>query len=217
MKSIILSKTYPPPPFCEKEILRYANCKNENENIRALVNKCINEIKNKLTYRVCYGELPIKITDNICDFETFSVKSEKLAFNLKGAEKTILFAATIGTEIDRIIIKYGRLSPVKSLIFHAIGTERIEALCDAFCADIEKEYHIQLAQRFSPGYSDLPLSDQKNIFAVLEPEKRIGLTLNDSFVMSPSKSVTAFIGLNGKQNLNKCSDCNKLDCTFRGV
>ncbi len=219
MNSVILSKTYIEPPFCEKEILRYAGCRGEREEISVLLKECTDEVKDKLAYKVCYRELPIKTVGDTCDFEVFSVHSEKLARNLKGCEKVVLFAATVGVEIDRLIGKYGRLSPTKALLFQAIGTERIEALCDAFCADIKKEYKTGLEPRFSPGYGDLPLSAQKNIFAVLDPERRIGLTLNSSLLMSPSKSVTAFVGLGSteKTNSNKCSLCEKTDCTLRGV
>lgn len=216
---MILSKTYIEPPFCEKEILRYAGCRGEREEISVLLKECIDEVKDKLVYKVCYRELSIKTVGDTCDFEVFSVHSEKLARNLKGCEKVILFAATVGVEIDRLIGKYGRLSPTKALLFQAIGAERIEALCDAFCADIKKEYNTGLEPRFSPGYGDLPLSAQKNIFAVLDPERRIGLTLNSSLLMSPSKSVTAFVGLGSteKTSSNKCSLCEKTDCTLRGV
>lgn len=219
MNSVILSKTYIEPPFCEKEILRYAGCRGEREEISVLLKECIDEVKDKLVYKVCYRELSNKTVGDTCDFEVFSVHSEKLARNLKGCEKVILFAATVGVEIDRLIGKYGRLSPTKALLFQAIGAERIEALCDAFCADIKKEYNTGLEPRFSPGYGDLPLSAQKNIFAVLDPERRIGLTLNSSLLMSPSKSVTAFVGLGSteKTSSNKCSLCEKTDCTLRGV
>lgn len=219
MNTVVLSKTYPAPPFCEKEILRYAGCKYASEETRALLNDCLKEIKDKLIYQVCYCELPVQISGDICDLALFRVASEKLARNLKEAEKVILFAATVGIETDRLIAKYGRLSPAKALMFQAIGAERIEALCDVFCADIKEEYHTEALPRFSPGYGDVPLSVQKEIFAVLEPHKKIGLTLNNSFLMSPTKSVTAFLGLGGRQKptLNKCSNCNNLNCTFRGV
>lgn len=195
MNSVILSKVYTEPPFCEKEILRYAGCKEANNEIVELVRSCINEIKDKLTYKVCYGQLGVKICDDICDFGAFTLQSKNLAFNLNGCESVILFAATVGALIDRLIARYGRISPSKALIFQAIGAERIEALCDAFCADISKEYNIRTRPRFSPGYGDLPLTSQKDIFAVLSSEKLIGLTLNDSLLMSPSKSVTAIVGL----------------------
>ena len=80
-------------------------------------------------------------------------------------------------------------------MMQAIGAERIEALCDAFCDDMEKEMGVSLRPRFSPGYGDLPLSVQKDIISLLEAPKRIGLSLNDSLLMSPTKSVTAFAGI----------------------
>ncbi len=79
--------------------------------------------------------------------------------------------------------------------------------------------HTGQRPRFSPGYGDLTLLAQKDIFAVLDCGKRIGLTLNDSLLMSPSKSVTAFVGIGGnqKQTQEKCSACQMANCTFRGV
>ena len=198
MNSVILSKTYKSPPFCEREILRYAGCKGADETITALLSECINEIKDKLTYKVCYCELPLKTNGDVCDFEVFSLSSEKLSLNLKECDKAILFAATVGIEIDRLIAKYGILSPAKALLFQAIGAERIETLCDTFCNDIKKEYNTALKPRFSPGYDDLPLLAQKDIFSILDCERKIGLTLNNSLLMSPSKSVTAFVGLAAK-------------------
>ncbi len=220
MNSVISSKTYNEPPFCEKEILRYAGCKEANSEISALVKSCINEIKTKLTYKVCYRQFEVKICNDICDFGAFTLRSKNLALNLSGCESGILFAATVGVGIDRLISKYGRISPSKALMFQAIGAERIEALCDTFCADISKEYNVGTKPRFSPGYGDLPLAAQKDIFAVLSPEKQIGLTLTDSLLMSPSKSVTAIVGLSDKTEnttTNKCALCDKRDCTFRGV
>ena len=218
MNSVILSKNYNEPPFCEKEILRYAGCKDADSEISALVKSCIDEIKTKLTYKVCYRQFEVKICDDICDFGAFTLRSKNLALNLKESESAILFAATVGVEIDRLIARYGRISPSKALMFQAIGAERIEALCDTFCVDISKEHNVGTRPRFSPGYGDLPLLAQNDIFAVLSPEKQIGLTLNDSLLMSPSKSVTAIVGLGGEEKQkNKCSACNMKNCAFRGA
>ena len=48
--------------------------------------------------------------------------------------------------------------------------------------------------RFSPGYGDVDLAVQKDFFRLL-PCTRIGLTLMDTLIMSPEKSVTAFVGI----------------------
>ena len=195
MNSVILTKTYSKMPFCEKEILRYAGCKEADSAISSAIKDCINEVAEKITFKVCYCELPFKTDGKLCDFEVFKAQSENLAKNLSGCKRVILFAATVGIEIDRLITKYGRLSPHKALIIQAIGAEQIEALCDRFLEDVKKEYACELKPRFSPGYGDLSILAQKDIFNLLEPERKIGLTLNSSQLMSPTKSVTAFVGL----------------------
>lgn len=207
---MIITKTYKEPPFCEKEILRYAGCRNEDEDVLSLIHSCIDEVRQKLLYKVCYGEFDVDFLD---------VKFKMLSKNLENCSSVIIFAATIGVEIDRLIAKYSRISPSRALILQAIGTERIESLCDEFCKDIEKEKNMSLTNRFSPGYGDLPLSIQKDIFDILDCSKRIGLTLNDSLIMSPSKSVTAFVGVSNEKivKINKCSLCNKKDCAYRGT
>ena len=124
--------------------------------------------------------------------------SAALSKNLQNAESVILFAATVGVGIDRLISRYTRLSPAKAAILQAFGAERVEALCDAFLKEYEEEAGVKLLPRFSPGYSDLPLEVQRDIFALLDVPKYIGVSLNDSLLMSPSKSVTAFVGANKK-------------------
>ena len=185
----------------------------------ALLESCVDEVRDKISYRVCYRELPITISGDLCDFERFRFRSVHLATHLKDCQYVVLFAATIGVGIDRLIAKYGRLSPAKALMLQAIGAERIEALCDTFCDDMARELHTGQKTRFSPGYGDLPISVQKDIFALLDCSKQIGLTLNDSLIMSPSKSVTAFLGIGGdqKQTPNRCSTCPIQGCTFRGT
>ena len=192
---MILTKTYKALPFATKEILRYAGCKTADDGIAALLDTCLKEVQDKLVYKVCYRELPIFLNDNICDFGVFSVHSQNLAANLKDAKKVVLFAATVGIEIDRLIARYSRISPSKALMFQAIGAEGIESLCNTFCKDLARQMGVGLSPRFSPGYGDLPLDTQKNIFSVLDCPKQIGLSLNNSLLISPSKSVTAFTGI----------------------
>lgn len=211
---MVITKTYKEPSFCEKEILRYAGCKSADAQLLQLLRTCIEEVKGKLSYQICYLELPVVVEGETCDFSCLQVVSKDLARNLKNRDKVILFAATIGVEMDRLIGKYSRLSPTKALLMQAIGAERIEALCDVFCEEL------QLASRFSPGYGDLPLDTQTKIFQILACQKHIGLALTDSLLMMPSKSVTAFAGVsNHTQNDNlqhkDCTACPKTDCAFR--
>lgn len=193
----VITKTYPAPEINVREALRYAGCARGNYEMLELFHSCVDEAESLLKYKVCYCVLDAKVHNGICDFDYFSVQSEKLAKNLSGCERVLLFAATIGTAFDRIIAKYTQLSPSRAVMFQALGTERVESLCDMFCADFETENNVVLKPRFSPGYGDFPLSVQKDIFSVLNCPKNIGVYLNDSLLMSPSKSVTAFAGIGG--------------------
>ena len=194
--SVVKTKILSAPPKNEREILRYAGSAGaSSEDILSLVSDCLAEVQRFAEYKVCYAELPISISDDVCDLGALSVRSSHLAKNLASSESVILFAATVGVGIDRLIAKYSSLSPARALILDAIGAERIESLCDAFCKEYEKEHGVKLAPRFSAGYGDLPLEAQKEIFSLLAPQKNIGLFLNSSLSMSPSKSVTAIIGI----------------------
>ena len=80
----------------------------------------------------------------------------------------------------------------------AAGAMFIESYLDSFNAQLEKEAEEQgfkLHSRFSPGYGDVSLEIQRHFFSILPCTQRIGLTLTNSLVMAPEKSVTAFIGM----------------------
>ncbi len=193
--NILLQKNYTEIPINKAEILRYAGCKNDCE--LPLVDECLSEVKDKLFYKICYRFFDVKFTENEIDLGFAKTNSESLRRNLDGCEKIILFSATIGIEIDRLIKKYNKISPSRALVFQAIGAERVESLCNSFNEEMSEEF--LLKPRFSPGYGDLSLDIQKDIFNVLECPKNIGVTLNDSLLMSPSKSVTAIIGIQGRK------------------
>lgn len=215
--STIFTKIFNAPPFNKSEILLYAGAKEDTPEILELIDSCIEEVTDKISYKVCYGQFPVFINGNIVNLSFTETESRSLSKNLVCCRSIILFGATVGIEIDRLISRYGKISPSRALIFQAIGAERIESLCDEFTKFIQKEYGATVP-RFSPGYGDLALKLQKDFFRVLEPSKRIGLTLNESMLMTPTKSVTAIIGISdedcGESNHN-CKDCNKTDCIYR--
>ncbi len=191
---IVLKKSYNVKPFDKKEILRYAACSGSTENIDSLLGECIKECSDVFTYNVCFCEVPIKTDGNVIDIGFAKIESTSLKKNLQGCNSAVLFAATVGLQIDRIIAKYSRISPAKAVIFQAIGAERIEALCDAFEGDMKRQY-LSLKPRFSPGYGDFNIDTQRDVLDYLDSYRKVGISINDSFLMSPSKSVSAIIGI----------------------
>ena len=188
-------KTYTDIDVDRKSILRYAQCFEDDMQVENLVGECLQE--SSFSYKVCYREFDVNRLDDKLDLTFCTTDSKSLKKLFEGCKKVLLFAATVGFDVDRKITKYSKINPAKALIFQAIGTERIESLCDSFEADIKREKGYFLTTRFSPGYGDLPLEMQKDVFRVLDCYKNIGVTLNESLLMSPSKSVTAIIGIQG--------------------
>ena len=191
-------------PVNRREIWRYAGFKGQPDKpLNELLDMVIADFEGKLNYRVCYRKF--------CDL-SFGKDSKDLQKALRGSKEVVLFAATVGLEIDRYIAKYQHISASRALLAQAYGAERIEALCDAFCQEFAGR-----TRRFSPGYGDLPLEAQKEIFALLDCSKHIGVSLNDSLLMTPSKSVTAVFGIGGAMEscAEKCEFCSNSECNYR--
>ncbi len=195
MAGVLQIRAYAPPPVDRGEILRYAGMKKDGlVDVKDLLEECIAEVDKKLVYKVVYRTCPVYKEGNNISFGSFTVSSESLRKNLSGCSRVVFFAATVGMELDRLIVRSMHTSAAKALFFQAIGAERIESLCNLLERDIAKEEG-ELSPRFSPGYGDFSLAAQKDIFALLTPEKTIGLSLTDSLLMTPSKSVTAIVGV----------------------
>lgn len=200
-----------------EEIFRYAGVRKASSQDEALVKQCLLEAEGAFHYRVCYSVFPVQITGDEVDFGFAKTTSKDLAKSLEDCENAVVFCATIGLDIDRLIAKYGVVSPSKALTFQAIGAERIESLCELFCAEMRAKY-IQLKPRFSPGYGDLNLAFQSSVFRALDCSKKIGVTLTDTLLMTPSKSVTAIMGISNKaceKEKSGCQSCENKDCEFR--
>jgi len=186
MSTTVFTRSFTLPDFDIKEILRYMGAKSEESDILKLVYDCIKECSSCIAGNVCYGIFDAVSSDHGVIIQGNDFRSDLLCRKFANCNEVILFAATIGLGIDRLIRKYSSISPSAALCFQAIGTERIEQLCDAFEKDIKKQYK-ETVPRLSPGYSDFDLLYQKDIFRILDCQRKIGLTLNESMIMSPSK------------------------------
>lgn len=168
--------------------------------------------------RIQYDEISLW---NEAQEGTIVFRSQKLADNLMQCERVILFAATLGIEADKLLQRYEIMNMAKASVVQACGAACMESYCNLVQEQIREHYKVEecyLRPRFSPGYGDLSLEAQKSIFDCLQCSKRLGLTLTDSLLMFPTKSVTAFIGITrNKQgcHIAKCSTCENRGCEFR--
>lgn len=143
-------------------------------------------------------ELPIELPGN------------DVANHLRDAVEVVFFAATLGHGIDRELRRLSFTDPLGQVIFDAAATARVERLADEVEARVREraaERGLFCSWRFSPGYGDLPLSVQAPLLAVLNAQRRLGITLTPSNLMVPTKSVTAIIGMHPTPQPGLASSC----------
>lgn len=140
--------------------------------------------------------------------------------HLAGCTSAVLLAATLGIEADKTIKRFQVSDLTSALASDSLASAAIEQVCNVAEEEIRQQVApLNMTWRFSPGYGDLPLDLQRTFLTVLNAQKRIGLTVTDSLIMLPSKSVTAIIGLSEKEIEKRrqgCAVCNmRGTCQFR--
>lgn len=184
-------------PFDEKEILRYAMLPSFAPKPEELpLQECLKAAKGAAQCRAVWRRYPLVRDGNTLDLGFAKTDSRDLRQHLEGCDEILLFACTAGAETDRRIARAKLLSPARGLLMHAIGAQQVEGGCDRLCARLAQQFpDRQLTDRFSPGYGDLTLEIQRDVMAALDCGRTVGITLTDSLLMTPSKSVTAIIGM----------------------
>lgn len=187
--------------------------------LSALTEACLAEFRTAVYYRACYLVLPVRLTERGVDFGSFFAPGRSLVKNLSGCGEAVLFVATTGMEAELRRKRAAAVSPARALALDAVGTAAVEAFCDALCDRWRAEFAPRrLRPRFSPGYGDLPLEVQRPLLACLDSGRRVGVTLTESLLMMPQKSVSAIVGIGVAgcaEQTHDCTQCGKTDCEFR--
>lgn len=189
MRKINIQK-YIDIPFDDREILHYLEQQNAIPELDELLSICKDKVREVIDPKLCWCEL------NLDDINLFLSMAKNTAFEeyFNNCERGILFAVTLGFDFDRLLRREEISSMTAALLIQAIGTQQVEEMCDSFCKDMQSKYR-NCKARFSPGYGGLDLSVQKKVFEFLDCQRSIGISLNESLLMSPIKSVTAFIAI----------------------
>ena len=179
------------------EILRYmrTNSKTDDEQILALVDKAMALIEENAAVKTLYRIFDCTVTEDALIIQDFHFHSVRLAENLKGCSRVVVFGATLGTACDRLIRVNATGNIALAMALQSAAASKIEEVCDRLEESIKEAHNVTLRQRYSPGYFDLDIAEQKKLFSLIALTKRIGLTLTDTCEMVPTKSVTAFIGI----------------------
>jgi len=134
--------------------------------------------------------------------EDISFESEALAGFLVDSKEVLLIAATSGEEIVKAVSEDSTGKDItKAVVFDAVASEMADSALDwiinYFNRQLSRENKQLTPRRFSAGYGDFLLENQKIIYDFLKL-KQIGINLSDNYMLIPEKSVTAVVGVGVK-------------------
>lgn len=115
---------------------------------------------------------------------------------LRECSDAVLLLCTLGAGFEARLRAVTARDMAQAAMLDACGSAYVEAGCfDAEKAIAARFPEKFLTDRFSPGYGDLPLELQPALCAALDSQRRLGVTVTESLLMVPMKTVSAVIGL----------------------
>ena len=207
-----------------KEVERYLGyIEGADPKTYNLIESLSKEIESSIKGRCIHESFAInKVESNSIFLNNSSIvlEGKSIVNHLKGCDEVFILACTLGVAADRLIQSKFHLSALSGMVSDAIASDLIEQYCNQYEAKLRQTLPdgSDLTARFSPGYGDFPLKVQESIINKLQAHKRIGLSLNESFLMVPQKSVIAIIGISDKkldnQTLHRCGNLSCEECDY---
>jgi hypothetical protein len=206
-------------------VQRHGRRKITSRRTKTMLRRAIDDCKSLIKPSVLYTEKPIRNAGNgrLMLEDGVSFDGSKLSGAMRKCESTTVFLVTVGNELDKKINDFTRKKRfTKAYIYDAIGSVAAEETVEKFQNMYDsrvKEIGKATTLRFSPGYCDWPLEEQKKLFRVID-SNTIGVELKPSCLMSPRKSISGIFGVGniddiGENNSNPCISCSHKSCMVR--
>ena len=179
----------------KKEAMRYMGIRSavSDGELDALYDECLALYSEAAFFKAVSANVRVRSDGENVDLGFFVFKSKCLSLNLRGKDEAVIFAATSGAGVDRLIMKYSKTERAKALVIDAIASAGIEAFCDRVNEKLADGR--ATSSRYSPGYGDLSLDVQPYLLDYLDAQRKLGIVLNERLFMTPTKSVTAIFGV----------------------
>ena len=175
-------------------------------------------LRAKAQSRVLYKLYDMDNPDQRAFIENKILIGDSIRRFLGQPKKILVCATTLGNQVDQLIRREGVMSISAMVLIDTAAMEVVEEHLNNWMASIKEEEAFKgyyFSNRFSPGYGDMPLTMQEDILQELQCQKQIGLTVSDSGILLPKKSVTAIIGLYDQPFKSDYSNCDS--CLIRTV
>jgi hypothetical protein len=181
------------------------------EMVRALVDAAVGMAKPKVTYKVAYIE---NKNDDSLDIGGVKFTSHVLRLNLDKVERVFVYIATCGQELEALNPTDGDV--MKSYCLDIIKRMAVTDAIAFLTEHLKQKYALGQMSQMNPGsLTDWPLTQQKELFSLFDNvEETIGVSLSNSCVMYPLKSVSG-IYFPTEVRFESCQLCPRKKCIGR--
>lgn len=209
-----------------KEIYRLSGIKDYNKPFSPKLEKIIDEKIEQVCHLIDAKSLYlIKDISEINDEKIFFSDTSYLNVKsfrpfMSSIKKIAITLCTLGEPLDKEVDSLNNKgSYTEALILDIIGSVAVEEVANKInfiICEKAKNYGLETSQRFSPGYGNFDLSEQLNIFNIINA-KKIRVSLTNSFMMIPKKSISfcVYLGKLKEQMPKQCTICGLVNCKFR--
>jgi len=148
------------------------------------------------------------------------LKSEVMARLMEQCKMVAVFLVTIGNGLEKVGLRLAEDGLVlESAVLDAIGSVAAEMVAECVqdrIGEVARAQELSTSRRFSPGYCDWALRQQKMVFRAMDGNS-MGVRLTRECLMLPRKSISGVIGIGpaDMKNYNPCKTCHKPDCLGR--
>lgn len=158
------------------------------------IEECRKRLSGVISYKCAYIRTAVDLSEeNVCGFGFMTVPSSKLYKNLSGCREAYVMALTTGIAVDRLLARLNITSQAEHFITDGLSSAAAESFCDYVCDILTRD--TPCVPRFSPGFGDLSISFQRPLLQRLDAANTLGITLNQAYLMTPVKSITAIMGI----------------------
>lgn len=197
-----------------------------SHSVQIKIEKLEVKLKELINPRLSYRVVKVESTNN--EFVHIqggpSFKSLKLSKTLNNCSEIIYFIATVGSSIEKELARLmGKNRLSDAYILDSMGSVAVENMVEEFHQDMKARYKSEgreVTFRFSPGYPDWPIVEQKKLFSSFD-SLLTGVELTDSCLMQPRKSISGVFGVlppdinSSVASYNPCLECSKENCIVR--
>jgi len=195
----------------------------EDAYSKTLVDQCIQQCREQSSPKAAYVHVEAAKTAS-----TEQIAAGGLLFQcgkivhkmLKQSESYAAFIVTAGPgpeQLARELLEKGEY--LEGYIIDLVASALVDSVADAVHEKIREDAgsrNLKVSNRYSPGYCSWDVAEQQKLFSLF-PANCCGITLSESSLMTPVKSISGLIGIGSEVKFNDytCEICTMKDCAFQ--